>query len=29
MAELIVTSSLEQIDKYKFCNFDELQSIIN
>ena len=29
MAELIVTSSLEQIDKYKFCNFDELRSIIN
>jgi hypothetical protein len=29
MAELIVTSSLEKIDKYKFCNFDELRSIIN
>ena len=28
MAELIVTSSLEQIDKYKFCNSEQLRSII-
>ena len=28
MAELIVTSSLEQIDKYKFCNSAQLCSII-
>ena len=28
MAELIVTSSLEQIDKYKFCNYEQLRSII-
>ena len=28
MAELIVTSSLEQIDKYKFCNSEQLCSII-
>ena len=28
MAELIVTSSLEQINKYKFCNSKELHSII-
>ena len=28
MAELIVTSSLDQIDKYKFCNSEQLRSII-
>ena len=28
MAELIVTSSLDQIDKYKFCNSAQLCSII-
>ena len=28
MAELIVTSSLEQIEKYKFCNSEQLRSII-
>ena len=28
MAELIVTSSLDQIDKYKFCNIAQLRSII-
>ena len=28
MAELIVTSSLDQIDKYKFCNSEQLCSII-
>ena len=28
MAELIVTSSLEQIKKYKFCNSEQLCSII-
>jgi hypothetical protein len=28
MAELIVTSSLDQIIKYKFCNSEELYSII-
>jgi len=28
MAQLIVTSSLEQIDTYKFCNSEELCSII-
>ena len=28
MAELIVTSSLEQIEKYKFCNSEQLCSII-
>lgn len=28
MAELIVTSSLDQIDKYKFCNYEQLHSII-
>jgi len=28
MLELIVTSSLEKIDKYKFCNIEQLRSII-
>jgi len=28
MAELIVTSSLEQINKYKFCNIEQLRGII-
>mgnify|MGYP001087967962 FL=1 len=28
MAELIVTSSLDQIEKYKFCNSAQLCSII-
>lgn len=28
MAELIVTSSLDKIDKYKFCNFEQFCSII-
>jgi hypothetical protein len=28
MTELIITSSLEQINKYKFCNIEQLYGII-